>query len=55
MDARHYRYSVRGFECLAVSDGALVSEPPEPPGPVLFANAPPDDLDAAAGRQRSAA
>ena len=47
MDARHYRFSVGGFECLAVSDGALVSEPPEAPGPILFANAPPADLDAA--------
>ena len=47
MDARHYRFSVGSFECLAISDGALVSEPPEPPGPILFANAPPADLEAA--------
>jgi len=47
MDARHYRFSVGGFECLAVGDGALVSKPPELPGPILFANAPPADLDAA--------
>jgi glyoxylase-like metal-dependent hydrolase (beta-lactamase superfamily II) len=47
MDARHYRFTVGDFECLAVSDGALVSEPPEAPGPILFANAPPADLDAA--------
>jgi len=47
MEARHYRFSVGAFECLAVSDGALVSEPPEAPGPMLFANAPPADLDAA--------
>ena len=47
MDARHHRFSVGAFECLAVSDGALVSEPPEAPGPILFANAPPAELDAA--------
>jgi glyoxylase-like metal-dependent hydrolase (beta-lactamase superfamily II) len=47
MDRRHCRFTVGGFECLAVSDGALVSEPPEVPGPMLFANARPADVDTA--------
>jgi len=47
MEARHYRFTVGEFECLAVSDGALVNGPPDIPGPLLFANAPPADLDAA--------
>lgn len=42
-----YRFAVGDFECLAVSDGALVSEPPELPGPILFANATPAEVDAA--------
>jgi len=47
MDGRHFRFAVGDFECLAVSDGALVSGPPESPGPVLFANAPPAEVEAA--------
>jgi glyoxylase-like metal-dependent hydrolase (beta-lactamase superfamily II) len=47
MDARHYRFTVGDFECLAISDGALVGGPSDLPGPLLFANAPPADLDAA--------
>ena len=47
MGARTYRFTVGDFECLAVSDGVLEYGPPEVPGRVLFANAPPADLDAA--------
>ena len=41
MDTRHYRFTVGDFECLAISDGALVGGPSYLPGPLLFANAPP--------------
>jgi glyoxylase-like metal-dependent hydrolase (beta-lactamase superfamily II) len=47
MEEQYFRFTVGDFECLAVSDGALVSGLPDLPGPVLFANAPPADVEAA--------
>jgi glyoxylase-like metal-dependent hydrolase (beta-lactamase superfamily II) len=48
MGAGHFRFTVGSFDCLAVSDGALVGGPEEEaPAPVLFANAPSAELDAA--------
>ena len=45
----HLRFSVGALDCVAVSDGALVCGPPDdpPPAAVLFANAPPAEVDAA--------
>ena len=44
-----FHFSVGNLDCLAVSDGALAYGPPTfpPPGPMLFANAPPAEVDAA--------
>lgn len=49
MDAGRFRFTVGKLDCLAVSDGALVYGPPAfpPPAPMLFANAPPAEVDAA--------
>jgi glyoxylase-like metal-dependent hydrolase (beta-lactamase superfamily II) len=45
----HHRFAVGDLDCFAVSDGALVCGPPDdpPPAAVLFANAPPAEVDAA--------
>jgi len=49
MKAGHFRFTVGRSDCLAVSDGALVYGPPAfpPPAPMLFANAPAGEVDAA--------
>lgn len=47
MVAGIHRFTVGSFECFALGDGAIESEPPEVPAEVLFANAPRDDLAAA--------
>jgi glyoxylase-like metal-dependent hydrolase (beta-lactamase superfamily II) len=52
MGAGHFRFTVGDFDCLAVSDGALVCGPPDdpPPAAVLFANAPQAEVDTALGQ-----
>jgi glyoxylase-like metal-dependent hydrolase (beta-lactamase superfamily II) len=47
LGAGRFRFRVGDFDCLAVSDGALIYEPSDAPGPVLFANASPADVEAA--------
>jgi glyoxylase-like metal-dependent hydrolase (beta-lactamase superfamily II) len=42
-----FRFALGHFRCLAVSDGCLVSEPPEVPAEMLFANAPAGDVEEA--------
>jgi glyoxylase-like metal-dependent hydrolase (beta-lactamase superfamily II) len=43
MNKDFYRFKVGNYECMAVSDGGFTYAPPNfpPPGPFLFANAPP--------------
>ena len=49
VETGYFRFTVGRFDCLAVSDGALVYGPPDfpPPAPMLYANAPPAEVDAA--------
>jgi glyoxylase-like metal-dependent hydrolase (beta-lactamase superfamily II) len=50
MNENTYRFQVGYFQCTAISDGTLTYAPPTfpPPGTLLFANAPKDELEEAA-------